>query len=349
MPETDVLKSLIQGTLPKSMRLIAARGLAPLPPGDALEALVHLCKDPDQEVSRTASQTLLHWPEEEVTAQVQNQGCSPAILRHFALESGSEAVLEAIILNPTTPGDIISNLASRVKGPLLEAILYNRVRLLDTPEILSKLKLNPRLTPEVQRVVQEIEHEFFGSKRKEYTLSAPAVEAGEPEAEKAELEAEPAPEDLTLEGLPLDPEAHESALIDRFSRMTVRQKIHHALLGTREARALLIRDPNREVARNVLRSPKLTDGEIEAFAAMRSLSEDLLREIGTHKAWIKNYGVVQNLARNPKTPPSISQRMLFRLLTKDLLILSRDRSVPEAVRRNAQRTLQQRAASKALR
>ena len=46
-----------------------------------------------------------------------------------------------------------------------------------------------------------------------------------------------------------------------------------ALKGTREERAILIRDPNRIVATAVLGSPKVTDGEIESFAAMKNVSD----------------------------------------------------------------------------
>jgi hypothetical protein len=96
----------------------------------------------------------------------------------------------------------------------------------------------------------------------------------------------------------------------------------------------------------VLQSPKLTETEIESFAAMRNVAEEILREIGNNRAWIRSYAVIQNLVRNPKTPPLISQRLLFRLGSRDLSLLSRDRSLPEAVRRNAERSLSQRSAQK---
>jgi hypothetical protein len=78
---------------------------------------------------------------------------------------------------------------------------------------------------------------------------------------------------------------------------------------------------------------------VESFAAMRNVSEDVLREIGNSRQWTRHYNVVHNLAKNPKTPPAITQRLLFRLQSKDLSLLARDRGVPEMVRRNAQRTL----------
>ena len=104
--------------------------------------------------------------------------------------------------------------------------------------------------------------------------------------------------------------------------MPLREKMRYALFGNREIRSMLIRDSNKEIARTVLRSPKLTDNEVEAIAAMRGVAEDILREIGQSRAWTKSYAVVQNLVKNPKTPPTISQNLLFRLRAPDLLQLS---------------------------
>jgi hypothetical protein len=161
-----------------------------------------------------------------------------------------------------------------------------------------------------------------------------------------ELETELAPADLELEGLPTDPEEREAAILNRISTMTVRQKIQLALMGTREARSILIRDTNKEVWRSVLLSPKLAAIEVEAFAAMRNVPEDALRLIGNSKTWTRSYAVTHNLVKNPKTPPTTSQRLLSHLHSKDLLMLSRDRGIPEAVKRSAERMIKQRNASK---
>ena len=57
-----------------------------------------------------------------------------------------------------------------------------------------------------------------------------------------------------------------------------------AMKGTREQRAQLIRDSNSIVATAVLSSPKLTESEVEAFAKMGNVTEDVLRIIGTNRA-----------------------------------------------------------------
>jgi hypothetical protein len=110
------------------------------------------------------------------------------------------------------------------------------------------------------------------------------------------------------------------------------ERMKLAMKGTKGQRAQLIRDSNKLVAAAVLSSPKLTESEVEAFAKMANVSEDVLRTIATNRTWVKNYGVVAGLTRNPKTPPGISMQMVQRLNERDLKMLAIDRNVPEAVR-----------------
>ena len=345
MAQSDLLKSLLNGTAPKNQRILAARGLVPLPPSEMLQLLVILLKDVDQDVAAHAAQTLDIWIDDEILMQLRARDCSTCVLEHFASESTSQSILEAVILNPATPGKAIENLALTVPESLLETILYNRVRILEFPSILGNVKLNPYMTPEVQRLVREIEAEFFGSKRKEYAVEE-AAEGSPSEVRSLELEAELPPEDLSLEGLPTNPEERDVALLGRLSKMSVRERIRHAFFGNREIRMMLIRDSNKEVARCVLRSPKLSESEVQTIAAMRGVAEEILREIGNSKEWARSYSVVQNLVTNPKTPPLTSQRMLFRLHSKDLSLLAQNRGIPEAVRHNAMRTLSQRKSAR---
>jgi hypothetical protein len=338
---SDLLNDFLERMTAKPARMIAARGLAPLPPKETLQLLTHLAHDADPDVASEAVRSLEAWSEDELVEQLHAPDCPAQVLEHFAQGDRSARIREAIAINPATPPQTVADLAARAPADLLESILYNRVRLLAHPAILDRARLNPALTAQLRGLIQEIQAEFFSGKKQEYTLrgeSEPQTSAPSSDA----WEGEPLPPDLSLEGLPVDPEEREAALLDRLARLTVRQKIQLALLGTREARALLIRDVNKEVARSVLHSPKLSDNEVAAFAAMRNVSEEILREIGAHKSWTRTYGVVQNLVRNPKTPSATSQRLLFRLQSKDLLLLSRDRGIPEAVRRNAQRALNQR-------
>ncbi len=142
-------------------------------------------------------------------------------------------------------------------------------------------------------------------------------------------------------GTPAEPgEAGERLpTIQRLSQLSVVDRIRAAMQGTREERAVLIRDPNKVVAVAVLSSPKLAENEVETFARMANVSEDVLRIIAHTRAWVKNYGVVLGLVKNPKTPVAISMNLLPRLVERDMRMISTDRNVPEPLRIAARKKL----------
>jgi hypothetical protein len=127
--------------------------------------------------------------------------------------------------------------------------------------------------------------------------------------------------------------------VQALTMMTFPQRLKAAMKGSREVRAVLIRDPNKMIAATVLSSPKVTLPEVETFARMQNVSEDVLRIIGANRAWLKSYGVVVSLTRNPKTPLSMSMSLMARLTTKDLQKLAVDRNVPEALRITARKKI----------
>jgi hypothetical protein len=166
--------------------------------------------------------------------------------------------------------------------------------------------------------------EFFALRGVE-PAEVPAQEADQPI-----IDAAPEPEIA-------DDEDDEKSAMQRLAELNVPQKMSRATKGTREERAILIRDPNKLIAVAVLSSPKLTDSEVEAIAKMSSVSEEILRIIATNRNWMKNYVVASALARNPKTPLAVSMNLLNRLNEKDLRTLSTNRNVPEVLRASARK------------
>jgi hypothetical protein len=136
-----------------------------------------------------------------------------------------------------------------------------------------------------------------------------------------------------------DDKDDEGTALQRLSKLNVPQKVQRATKGSREERAILIRDSNKMIAMAVLSSPKLTTSEIEAFARAGNVGEDCLRVIAMTRAWMKNYNVVAALTRNPKTPIALSMNLLPRLSEKDLRTLSTDRNVPDVLRVSARKKL----------
>src|SRR5262249_39167338 len=135
---------------------------------------------------------------------------------------------------------------------------------------------------------------------------------------------------------PSDGQVREST-VQKIASLNVAQRMTLAMKGSREERAVLIRDPNKIVAVAVLSSPKLTETEVESIAKMANVSDEILRMIGFSRAWTKNYSVVHALVRNPKTPVALSMNFLARLSDKDLRNLSTNRNVPDVLRVSARK------------
>jgi hypothetical protein len=132
------------------------------------------------------------------------------------------------------------------------------------------------------------------------------------------------------------------SLIRRIMFMTVKDRVKLGIKGDREARGILVRDANKIVATAVMHNPRLTDHEVENIASMRTVAEEVLRLVGTNRAWARSYPIIHNLARNPRTPMATAVHILPRIRTKDLQSIAMSRSVSDAVRRQAYRLCEMR-------
>lgn len=131
-------------------------------------------------------------------------------------------------------------------------------------------------------------------------------------------------------------------LTQQVQRMTTPQKIQLAMRGAKEARGLLIRESNKQIALAVLENPRLTDGEVESFAKSANLSEDVIRTIGMNPEWSRRYQIAHALVHNPKTPPGVAVPFVSRLPDRDLAMLEKNKNVSEAVRSAARGLLAKR-------
>ncbi|HKX82740.1 MAG TPA: hypothetical protein VJL58_00840 [Pyrinomonadaceae bacterium] len=133
------------------------------------------------------------------------------------------------------------------------------------------------------------------------------------------------------------------AVLNAIMRMGMKDRVKLAMKGDREARNILIRDPNRIVVQAVVNNPRITEQEIEKIAAMRTVPEEILRSIANSRQWSKSYAVVHNIARNPRAPIANVLTILARLQLKDLAALANNKNVSDAVRRQAFRLKQARS------
>jgi hypothetical protein len=132
------------------------------------------------------------------------------------------------------------------------------------------------------------------------------------------------------------------SLYSRIQQMSVIEMVQLATMGTKEARNLLIRNPNRIIVQAVLNSPKITDDEIISFVGNKNLSKEVPLIISNKKEYTKNYMVKAALVNNPKTPLSTAIKFLRHLLPKDLKNVSKSKNIPTVLAKTAIKILENR-------
>jgi len=121
------------------------------------------------------------------------------------------------------------------------------------------------------------------------------------------------------------------SLYQKIQTMSVSEKLDLARKAPKEARSILIRDSNKLVQLAVVSSPKITESEILAIASSRQVNDDVLKEIGMNKDWLRNYQVRLALVNNPKTPLSIAMAQITYLNQRDLALLAKSKGVPRPI------------------
>jgi hypothetical protein len=339
-----------KGGVARDLRLMAAQGALPLKPADLAELLHHLLSDPDPVVGQSATATLTAMPADEIVPISRDRDTPPALLGWVLSAREEREVREAALQNPSTPDDAVEGITEFLGEELAELVVINQVRLLRRTSLLEALEKNPQLNKDQQRRLRELRESFrIGQPGAPAPppppAPAPAPEP-EPEAAAAEELAEPpvdlatlSPDEAVIHILSEDERADKEkvSVVQEIYRLNTAQKVIMALKGSREQRTVLVRDPNRMVATAVLGSPRLTEAEVESFAGMRNISDEILRQIGMHRDWTKKYAVVANLVKNPRTPIGVSLSMVSRLNPRDIRGLTTDRNVPEVIRKQAQK------------
>jgi hypothetical protein len=333
-----------KGGVPKDLRLMAAQGALPLKPEDLLELWTDLVHDSDPAIQEAATKSIGTFAVAEFLPVLKSRETPPAVLAWAATHRPERELREVVLQNTSLTDETIESLASSLPSELAELVVINQTRLLRRTSLLEAVETNPNLNNDQRRRLRELRETFRIGVVEAPPAPPPEPKAPapprEPEPELAEvmLDAPEISEDEAIVRYLSEEERHQSekvSVVQKLYRLDTKDKMITALKGTREERAILVRDPNRLVAAAVIGSPRLTDPEIEAFSAMKNISDEILRKIGTHKEWMKRYTIVSNLVRNPRTPIGISMGLVSRLTPRDLKHVSTDRNVPEAIRKTA--------------
>lgn len=348
------MKKHVDPKAPVPLRMMAAKSLVPLSPKDMLGALFMLTFDPDPGVRETAAKTAAGLPDRIVGTAFRDEGVQAPVLGFFlGLYASKEQYAEMLILNATTPDADVANVARGCTQKIAEIIGQNQLRILRHEEIIRQLTQNPSASPALIDSVCD-----FAVRSGLHMPEVPAMMAARVRILGPEAAQQPPPpsetaealleefKELTQENAPPMEEGKRLNLTQRVLKMNVAQKIKLALMGNKEARSILIRDSNKLVSTAVIRSPRITDGEVMNIAQNKAANEEVLRIIYSSREWTKDYQMKLALVKNPKVPAQISMKFLSTLRDSEIKDLARNKNIPSTIQVMAKKMLEKKTTPK---
>jgi hypothetical protein len=348
------VRRLFAAGTPAQTRLRVARGAAPLLPRDLVAVLYQLALDAEAEVAEAARKTAGELPD-AVLLKVLAEPLDARVLDLFAELCGSRpAAIEVLLLNWATDDLTVVRITRTTGERELEIVAANETRLLRCPAIVEALYLNKKTRMStVDRVMEMAARRGLrleGIPAFEEALAALGLGTPTPPAAPAAPAGEAAPPDgdSDFDALLDVPGTVEAADFDDVKGVFVDEekekkrqniqtlspsaKVRLATLGSKFHRLVLVQDSNRVVAMAAIKSPAITDMEVQRVASSRTVADDVIRYIANNKDWLKNYGVKKSLVNNPKTPIGVSVRLLTHLHPGDLKAIAKSKNIPTALR-----------------
>jgi len=344
---------------PGPAKMMAARGMAPLPPGDQIAVLYQLSLDADPNIASSARATAIGLPDKLLTGALGDGKLDPRVLDLFATLVGDKpAAFDALVQNPSVADDTIAVLAGKAGSREVDRIAANEQRLLRHPQIISAMYLNKHARMStVDRAIElavrnnvrvpnlsawdEIARSLQGGAAASstddalFSIAADAVEGDDAMLTQGDAE-------VALDEDHVEQHALEKTKEVGIDKLSIPGKIRLATLGNAFARATLIRDPIKMVSTAAIKSPGVTEFEAARYAANQALSDDVIRYIASKREWTKLYGTKYALCKNPKTPVTDAMRMMPFLREKDLIALTKSKGVASAVVAQARKLMAQR-------
>ncbi|MGH9365576.1 MAG: hypothetical protein ACRD1B_09995 [Thermoanaerobaculia bacterium] len=339
----DFVSLLRRGEAPADIRLYAARRLLPLDRADQMRALLAVIGDPDPSTAEMARKTFRSIPPNDVSQFLRDGDALEIEIDAIARQSEDSFVLEQVVRHRSAADQTLETLARTVTGTPQEALIVNQVRLLRYPALIDALFENPGLTADGRRQLNEIREEFFEKAKRRRV--AERVSREEERARQEAGEAAPAAETEVAEAVPAEQPDEalltEAAIYRRIGRMTVSEKINLAYSGGKEERRVLIGDANRLVGLAVLKARGLTPNEVESYALLRHLDEEILRTIAGNRTWVRKPSIVAALVMNPKVPLSVTLPLVKFVNQRQLKSITRDPNLADGLRVAARKFLEE--------
>jgi hypothetical protein len=348
-------------------RMMAARGLLPLPKPAELATVLYQLVVGDPAVGPAAQATANGMPAKVLAAALADPDIEAVVLDWLAPRAKKDpALFEALALNARTADETIVALAADGGVREVDLIAGNEQRLLRCPDIIAAMYANPqaRMSTVDRAVELAVRNNVKVNGISAWEELVRVMAGGAPEAAAADADAVFAQalvgvNDVadavvvaksTEEGVEIrEGEDNQPAVDEKrvpIGKMSVPAKMRLAALGNAFARSILVRDPVRLVAIAAVKAPGVTELEVAKYAGNHALDNDVIRYISGRRDWTRLYGIKKSLCMNPKTPIAESSKMLIHLRDNDIRAIVKSKGVPSAVVAQARKIIAQRSGGK---
>ena len=264
--------------------------------------------------------------------------------------NNSPAILQALLNNPELTGIQAETLRAKLAPPEAavaappaeEEILETSAEEPAEPDVVFDEEVNTYLAAHAEELAAEGDKPFqaiggfydeFDYEPDDLLEIAAAAAAGQPGASGSKKKSRKKSGSGKERG----------SALQKISKLDVKGRIQLAMKGNKEERSILVRDGTKLVATAVLESPKITDSEVEKYAAQKNVLEAVLRAIPMKRRFFKCYPILRNLVFNPRTPLDVSLGLMKHIMTNDLKNLSGNKEVSDTVRKLALKMFKQKA------
>ena len=356
----DLIK---QSAVPANVMRSAARGALSLPPVEMIEILIYLSH---HHLFAEQAKLALAGFDQAAMKEVASDPLTPGeVLEHLSAPHNVRPALLPILLeNSSLPQPSLLELAQSKSKEIFAALLAT-ARVRNDRAVLEVLLGNPEVDDRQHAQVVDALAKLgvgaevdSGSKNESAPaidedvsqyLNEHAVEVAADETKKFELTDSTEDEKKELHTHAPAAKAEDQtrmSSLQRISQMRVGERVQLAMKGSREERYILIRDGSKVVSSAVLESPKLTDQEVETFAAMKNVQESVLRGIAAKRKFVKLYPVIRALTANPRCPLDVALPLMKTLLVQDLRNLSMNKNIPDTVKKVAFKMFKEKSSTK---
>lgn len=154
---TPAARKLSNPQTPAPMRLMAARGLAPLPPGELLRVLYQFWVTNDATLAEEAVKTITTLPDAVLMGGLADLQLPPGVLDFLARKQPRNVpILEALIRHPNVQDETLAGLARLCPESICDQIADNQTRWLRCSAIVESLYQNPHCRMSVVHRVLEL-------------------------------------------------------------------------------------------------------------------------------------------------------------------------------------------------